>query len=261
MKKLALTSLLAFFAVSGAHAANIIDGNPLYRPGEGRFYSNFAVESHSEAIEDWGITEEFGYGITNNLAVFMKTGLSEQEGFDMMSWDEFTVGLNYRVIDMGAWKGDVYGIYSLNPVWGDHVPFLDKDVTDYTWTIGMRGGYVGEGWMLAGHIDFDYLNSESFNWGDDGKHRLSVGVDGQLVLCPQWNLIAGVEYTGILDDEKPAGVEVKDAGKWTGKIGANYNLDETKYIGAYFMGEMEHSTGDWEWVDGFGFGVNFGIEF
>ena len=52
MKKLALTSLLAFFAVSGAHAANIIDGNPLYRPGEGRFYSNFAVESHSEAIED-----------------------------------------------------------------------------------------------------------------------------------------------------------------------------------------------------------------
>ena len=179
----------------------------------------------------------------------------------MMSWDEFTVGLNYRVIDMGAWKGDVYGIYSLNPVWGDHVPFLDKDVTDYTWTIGMRGGYVGEGWMLAGHIDFDYLNSESFNWGDDGKHRLSVGVDGQLVLCPQWNLIAGVEYTGILDDETPAGVEVKDAGKWTGKIGANYNLDETKYIGAYFMGEMEHSTGDWEWVDGFGFGVNFGIEF
>ena len=70
MKKLALTSLMAVFAVSGAHAANIIDGNPLYRPGEGHFYSNFAVESHSEAIEDWGISEEFGYGITKDLAVF-----------------------------------------------------------------------------------------------------------------------------------------------------------------------------------------------
>ena len=178
MKKLALTSLLAFFAVSGAHAANIIDGNPLYRPDEGRFYSNFAVESHSEAIEDWAITEEFGYGITNDLAVFMKTGVSESESFDAMSWNEFTVGLNYRLIDMGNWKGDVYGVYSLDTVWGDHVPFLDEDVTDYTWTIGMRGGYVGEGWTLAGHVDFDYLNSESFNWGDDGMHRLSVGVDG-----------------------------------------------------------------------------------
>ena len=39
MKKLAFTSLLAVLAVSGAHAGNIIDGNPLYRPAEGRFYS------------------------------------------------------------------------------------------------------------------------------------------------------------------------------------------------------------------------------
>ena len=62
MKKLALTSLMAVFAVSGAHAANIIDGNPLYRPGEGHFYNNFAVTSHSENIEDWKIAEEFGYG-------------------------------------------------------------------------------------------------------------------------------------------------------------------------------------------------------
>ena len=247
MKKLALTSLLTVFAVSGASAANIIDGNPLWRPGEGHFYSNFAVESHSEAIEDWGISEE--------LAVFMKTGLSEAESFDIMSWDEFTVGLNYRVLDMNNWKADVYGIYSLDPVWGDHVPFLDEKYTEYTWALGARGGYVGDGWTVAGHIDFDYMNSESFNWGDDGTHSLSIGVDGQLVLCPQWNLIAGVEYTGMLDDR------FEDAGKWTGKIGANYNLDETKYIGAYLMGEMEHSTGDWEWVDGFGFGVNFGIDF
>ena len=261
MKKLTLTSLLAFFAISGAHAANVIDGNPLWRPGAGHFYNNFAVESHSEEIEDWKIAEEFGYGITDDLAVFMKTGLSEAEGFDYMSWNEFTVGLNYRMFDVGSWRGDVYGVYSLNPVWGDHVPFLDADVTNYTWTLGARGGYIGTGWTVAGHVDFDYVNSESLNWGDDGLHKLSIGVDGQLVLCPKWNLIAGVEYTGVLDDEYPNGVKVDDAGQWTGKIGANYNLDESKYIGAYIMGEMEHSTGDWEWVDGFGFGVNFGIEF
>lgn len=255
MKKLTLTSLLTVLAVSGANAANIIDGNPLYRPGEGRFYSNFAVESHTEAIEDWAVSEEFGYGITDRLAVFMKTGLSETDGFDYMSWDDFSVGLNYRLLDMGNWKGDVYGVYSLYPVWGDHTPFLDEAATLYTWTLGVRGGYVGAGWTVAGHVDFDYLNTESFNWGDDGLHSLSVGVDGQLLLDPQWNLIAGVEYTGMLDDQ------FENAGRWTGKFGVNYNLDETKYIGAYVMGEMEHYTGDWEWVDGFGFGVNFGIDF
>lgn len=269
MKKLALTSLLAVFAVggayaangdvylenSGAYAANIIDGNPLYRPGEGRFYSVTTLGSHSEATEDWAVTEEFGYGITNELAVVVKTGVSETESFDAMSWNEFSIGGNYRVYDMGAWKADVYGVYSLNPVWGDHVPFLDEDITRYTWTLGVRGGYVGEGWTVAGHVDFDYLNSESFNWGNDGIHSLSIGVDGQYLLDAQWNLIAGVEYTGMLDDQ------FEDAGRWTGKIGANYNLDETKYIGAYLMGEMGHLTGDWEWADGFGFGVNFGIEF
>lgn len=255
MKKLTLTSLLTVLAVSGANAANVIDGNPLYRPGEGRFYSNFAIESHTDAIENWKVAEEFGYGITDRLAVFMKTGLSEKDGFDYMSWDDFTVGLNYRLLDMGNWKGDVYGVYSLNPVWGDHVPFLDEASTEYTWTLGMRAGYVGAGWTVAGHVDFDYLNKESFNWGDDGAHSLSAGLDAQLVLCPQWNLIAGVEYTGVLDDS------AHNAGTWDAKFGVNYNLDETKYLGAYVMGEMEHSTGDWEFVDGVGFGVNFGIDF
>lgn len=255
MKKMALTSLLAFMAVGGAHAANVIDSNPLYRPGENRFYSITALESHTEAMENWMLVEEFGYGITDKLAVFMKTGLSEVDGFDYMSWNDFSVGLNYRLLDMGAWKGDVYGVYKFSPVWGDHQPFLDEDLTHYTWTLGVRGGYVGEGWTVAGHVDFDYTNSESFNWGDDGLHKLSAGLDAQLLLDLHWNLIAGVEYTGVMNDS------AHNAGVWNAKLGANYNLDETKYIGVYIMGEMEHSTGDWEVVDGMGVGVQFGIAF
>ena len=255
MKKLALTSLAAFLAVSGAHAANIIDGNPLYRPDAGRFYSNFAVESNSDRTEDWKIIEEFGYGVTDDLAVFMKTGVSERETFDVASWDEFTVGVNYRALDMGQWRGDIYATYGLDTVWGDHMPFLGEDVTDYTWTLGVRGGFVGDGWVLAGHAEFDYENSESFNWADDGIHSLKLGLDAQYLLDEQWNLIGAIEYTGMLDDQ------FEDAGHWTGKIGANYNLDATKYIGAYIMGDIDHSTGDWEWEDGFGFGVNFGIDF
>lgn len=255
MKKLALTSLLAFMAVSGANAANVIDGNPLYRPGAGHFYSVSALQSRTEATEDWALSEEFAYGVTDKLAVVVKTGLSESEDFDYMFWNDLSVGLNYRVADMGNWKADVYGAYSVMPVWGDHQPFLEEDLTRYNWTLGVRAGYVGAGWTVAGHVDFDYGNSESFNWDVDGEHRMSVGLDAQFLLDSQWNLVAGVEYTGVLDDSE------HNAGTWDAKFGVNYNIDATKFVGAYVMGEMEHSTGDWEVVDGMGFGVKFGIDF
>lgn len=256
MKKLALTSLLAVFAVSGAHAANIIDGNPLYRPGEGHFYNEFNIASHSENADTWGITEEFGFGVTDRLSIGLKTSVNEYEWFDKgADWGVFGVGLNYRLIDMGNWKGDVYGSYGLNPVWGYQTSFLDKDATSYNWAIGVRGGYVGDGWTVAAHFAFDYSNSESFNWNDDGIHKLTFGVDGQFVLTDQWNLVAGVEYTGLTDSW------AEDDGHWSGKFGVNYNLDASKYIGLYVSGDIDHSTGDWEFEDGVGFGAKFGIDF
>lgn len=255
MKKIVLTSLLAVFAVSGAHAANIIDGNPLYRPGEGRFYSETSLASHSEKTETWGLAQQLGYGITDRLLVSVGTTLGESNWFDNASWNAFSVGLNYRAVDMGNWKADVFGSYALAPVWGDHMAFLDKDATVYDWTVGVRGGYTTAGWTVAGHVAFDYLNSESFNWNDDGIHTLRAGLDGQLVLNLDWNLVAGVEYTGFLDDE------FEDAGVWSGKFGVNYNIDATKYVGAYVSTDIRHSTGDWEFDDGFGFGFKFGVDF
>lgn len=255
MKKLVLTSLLAVFAVSGANAANVINDNPLYRPDAGKFYSMTSISSHSENTNTWGLAEAFGYGITDRLAVTVGTSFAEANWFDNAQWGAFELGVNYRALDMGNWKADVYGAYSLTPIWGDHQPFLDEDYTTYDWTVGVRAGYMTAAWTVAGHVAFDYLNTESFNWGDDGVHTLRAGLDGFLSLNSDWALLAGVEYTGFLDDQ------FDNAGTWTGKVGVNYNIDETKFIGAYISGEMEHSTGDWEFVDGFGFGAKFGIQF
>ena len=74
MKKLALTSLLAVFAVSGAHAANVIDGNPLYLPGANHFYSVSTIGSHTghNDLKSWTMGEEFGYGITNKFAIIIR---------------------------------------------------------------------------------------------------------------------------------------------------------------------------------------------
>ncbi len=271
MKKLALSSLIAVFAVSGAHAANVIDGNPLYMPKANHFYSVTDLSSHTdkfangdEQINKWNLGEDFGYGITDKLAVQISTGMMENDTFDQVAWEETTFAAAFRALDMGAWKLDVLGAYTVDPVWDDHAEFLDKGLTGYTWTAGVRGGYTTSLFTVAGHVAFDYLNTESFNWGDDGFHALRLGVDGQYVLCDKLNLVAGVEYRGVMDDDVE-GLKVKNAGTWNGMFGVNYNIDATKFVGAYVKGSLNHHDGnaadEWGWDDGFGFGAKFGIDF
>lgn len=254
MKKLVLTSLLAVFAATGANAAAIND-NPLYRPDQGNFYSVTELSSHSEDSDSWVLGEKFGYGIIDKAAIYMSTDFNQKDWFDGMGWDSFEVGADYRLLDDMNWKIDAYASYAVAPVWGDHQPFLDKDYTNYTWGVGVHAGYMTELWTVAGHVEFNYINSESFNWGDDGIHSLIAGLDGFLVLDSNWSMLIGAEYTGMLDDQ------FKNAGVWTGKFGMNYNIDDDMFIGAYLSGEMDHRTGDWEVADGFGFGVKFGAQF
>lgn len=254
MKKLILTSLLAVFAATGANAMAIND-NPMYRPDQGKFYSVTDLMSNTEYADTWVLNEKFGYGITDRASIYVSTALGEGEWFDTMDWGMFEIGADYRLLDDMNWKVDAYASYALSPVWGDHLSFLDEDYTSYTWGVGVRAGYVTDMWTVAGHFEFNYLNSESFNWGDDGSHSLIAGIDGFLSLDSNWALMIGAEYTGWLDDE------FDNAGSWTGKFGVNYNFSPDAFVGAYISGEMDHSTGDWEVVDGMGFGVKFGAQF
>ena len=259
MKKIALTSLLAFMAVSGAHAANVIDGNPLYMPRAGHFYSVTSLGSHSEASENWTLGEEFGYGITDQLAINIETSAGEADSFDAYGWNDFSVTGAFRALDNGNWKLDLVGTYGVTPVYPYHRPFLAKEDTWYGWVAGVRGGYVDSAFTIAGHVNYAYMNTESFNWGDEGLHSWIAGIDGQFVIDQDWNLVAGAEYTGITNDG------FKNAGTWEGYFGMNYNFDATKFIGAYVSASMNHHGGDnfdeWEFDDGVGFGMRFGIDF
>ena len=286
MKKLALTSLLAVFAISGAHAANVIDGNPLYMPKAGHFYSETALSSHSETTKDWALVEEFGYGISDKLAINVSGALAEEaedvpggddEMFDAYGLSDLSVKAIYRAFEKDGFVADVYGSVTAGPDYRfggglvfhsdlrDDTFWFDEDATGYTWWAGVRGGYTSGAFTIAGHVEYGYVNSELLNWGAKGLHALGFGLDGQFVIDPQWNLVAGAEYTGVTNDnwayDDLEGAEVKDAGIWTGYFGVNYNIDATKYVGAYINGSMAHATGDWEIDDGFGFGVKFGIDF
>ena len=257
MKKIALTSLLAVFAAAGANAANTMDGNPLYMPGQNHFYSVTSLGSHSDGFSTWRLNEDFGYGITNKLAVNVSTTVVDEKSFNQWGWDEMAFGAKFRALDLGGQKADLVGGYAVDPFWGNHEPWLDKDYTNYTWTAGLRGGYVGAFWTVAGHALFNYENTESFNWNDEGRHFWNLGVDGQLLLGKHFSLLAGVEYTGFTDSW------AHNAGSWSGELGVNYNFDPTKFIGLYATSGLQHkvNSSDWEIEDGFGFGAKFGIDF
>lgn len=282
MKKIALTSLLAVMAVSGARAANIIDGNPLYMPGQNRFYSVTDLYSHTgkvgdeKQIKNWTLAEEFGYGILDNLAVNVRTAMNEQQSFDDYGMGDLGLKVTFRALDMGAWKADVYGEYGINgdSIFGhvkdpdDKTYWFDKDLTEYSWMAGIRGGYTTSLFTVAGRVEFAYENTESFNWNDEGLHTWTFGLDGQFVINNDWNLVGTVEYKGVSSETTEiygAEVDVKNAGRWFGEFGVNYNFDATKFVGLYINGSLNHHDGDaadeWGWDEGFGFGAKFGIDF
>ncbi|MFQ6777958.1 MAG: hypothetical protein ACLRFI_01505 [Alphaproteobacteria bacterium] len=266
MKKIVLTSLLAMVAASGANAANVIDGNPLYMPGQNHFYSVTSLNSHSEHTDDWTLAEEFGYGIMDNLAVNVRAAMEEQESFDYYGVGELGVKLTFRALDQGEWKADVFGEYGIggpSVFYHDGITddnfWFDKDLNEYSWKAGVRGGYTTSLFTVAGRVEFAYDNTESFNWDEEGRHTWTLGLDGQYVIDNDFNLVASVEYTGLTDSW------AHNAGRWFGEFGVNYNFDATKFAGLYVNGSLNHQDGaaadEWGWDDGFGFGAKFGIDF
>lgn len=264
MKKIALTSLLAALVASGANAAakNVLDGNPLYMPAKGHFVSETAVSSHSHNDHDWSLGEEFGWGVTDRLALGLKTSVTERQFFENFAWNEIGVDAAWRIIGDGAWKLDAVAGYEVTPMRAFHHSFADKDETTYFWTLGVRGGYVAKDWTLAAHANFIYANSRSFNWAYDDElnqnHILNLGFNGHWRFSDVWSAVAGAEYYKVMDSYFAAG----NSGEWELSAGLNFNIDTTKYVGAYITKEVAHvAAGAWELQDGFGFGAKFGIDF
>ena len=266
MKKIALTSLLAVFAVSGAQAAakNVLDGNPLYMPQKNHFVSETYLESNSQSTNEATLGEYFGYGITDRLMVGLETSVSEMDAFDTTSWNEVALDAKYRVIGDGAWKLDLTAGYGVDAMRAYHTDFLDKDATFYAWTVGARGGYVQKDWTLMGRLNLIYANTESFNWNEDNddgmweNHIVNLGFSGFWRMSDYWSGIVSADYYKVMDHYSSA----EAAGSWDLSAGLNLNLDPTKYVGVYVTKEINHvAAGKWEAEDGFGFGAKFGIDF
>ena len=141
MKKIALTSLLAMVAATAANA-NVINGNPLYKPAAGHFASVTTLKTHSNvavaddsmmfantSMKDWTLGEAFSYGITDDLTIGLDTSVSRlvKDDFNAWSWNNFGLDVDYRVFNIDGWVLDGVAGYSVSPV-GARIQDADDEV-------------------------------------------------------------------------------------------------------------------------------------
>ncbi|MCL1902365.1 MAG: LysM peptidoglycan-binding domain-containing protein [Alphaproteobacteria bacterium] len=223
---------------------NVINGNPMYRPGEGRFYSVTTLGTDTK-FEDWGLNEQFGFGITNRLSVFLSTDLTTHKfESDFTKWDNLGLGLSFRYLDMKHWKADAYG--SLTAI-RTTMDWWDSDTNFYNWRAGTKIGYTTCEWTVNGLFEYDYFNSGAFNWNEVGYRTYRAGVEGQYVFNADWNIVARATY------EMPEYVD----NFFTGRLGVNYNFSPKAYLGAYVFQTLT----DGELADDTGLALQFGIDF
>ena len=133
MKKIALTSLLAMLAVSGAGAANVIDGNPIYMPNAGHFYSVTSVDTSSNNVDVFDFGEHLGVGITDWWTFEIGTSVVADDWFFSTQWDDLNVNTTIRFVDNTNWKWDLMAGYNVSPILGSgghrflHGSFFDID--------------------------------------------------------------------------------------------------------------------------------------
>jgi len=269
MKKLLLTSLFAVGAMSAANAANVINDNPMYRPGEGNFYSVTSLETDT-VFRGWGLGEELGYGITDQLSVYLLTSGSAyfaEVGDNEYAWSSLGLGASLRYLDHGNLKADAYGQ-------GVMVGVLDTfEANDYAWnwTVGTKVGWVESDWTVAGLVEANYLRGKEVAGKLEMFERLGalrLGMLGQYIFDSNWNITGSLIYTAnayVAASIDFDGKEVFSGSEWFPeggnaldlKVGVNYNIDSNMYVGVYATRELIMDVDEKE----FGLGAKFGIQF
>ena len=87
---------------------------------------------------------------------------------------------------------------------------------------------------------------------------MNLGFGAHWTFSDDWSAVATADYYKVLDSY----FDGDNRGAWQLAAGVNFNLDDTKYIGAYVTKDIVHTDGgSWEADEGIGFGAKFGIDF
>jgi len=248
MKRIIISGAI-IATMTSANAANIIDGNPLYHPAQGRFYNIFTPLEVNSEFDRFVMADEFGYGITDRLSAMVQTAgsydSSDNPEFGKWSWNHLQVGLDWTVVNQGENHAEIYGrgmqVYDTR----QHL-----ETIAYNWTVGTRMGRVTDKWTVAGLVEIDYLNDD-VDYKNSDAWAMTVGIQGQYIVDDKWNWVGELMFDFDLFDKYYDGEQLRL------KVGANYNLGATKYIGFYVQKDLVHSFQHRPATIGVTFGADF----
>ncbi len=247
------TILLATAAVMFAGAANAKDiTSPMYLPGAGQLlsdtsigYTRTSLKHNLGAGEDFRLSEEVTYGVTDNFSVvaelgnrFDFEGLTNQEYNNDHNFD-YTIGAKYnmRSGNLLSQVGVSYFTYDPKSWYGHHG-------NDARWQKYLNGevkvGYeLQNGWLpyttfsATGNID-NYDRSVDYSWFG-GVHKTGG----------KYSVDAGIRYDFNLDDA--------NTNTWWIEAEANYFVRENIAVGLfgdYYLGGNYNDMIDYDYTLG-----------
>lgn len=249
MKKIIVLSGILMCVATRVNAANIMNGNPFYNPVQGEFYNILTAIEFNSKFNRFVLADEFGYGVSDAFTIHLATSgsydSSDNPQFGKWAWNDLEFGFDWDLWHENDLHAELYGdvkqIYDTRE---------SLQTVAYNWTLGARVGRMTDSWTVAGVVELDYLNDDLPQDTFDAW-AMTVGIQGQYIINNNWNWVAELMFDFDLFDKYYDGEQLRL------RIGANYNLDEMKYLGFYVAKDMVHSFDSAPLYFSLDFGINF----
>ena len=234
MKKVSLLTLATATLISSMASAQMATGrmsgttmdnpslsnmeNPMYKPGEGMFYSktNFNYTPVDKHDDSYALTEEFGYGLSEDWAISASIGYGwmskEANAFGKESQvSNFAIGALYRNIATPDLVWDVVAGVSID-IADDMVSqySLDLPINDY----GKKDTGIFLGTKLGMNViqDFMVALDVGYMFDIDDKKDLAnkelgdtsywnAGVEGQYMFNDDWSMNLAYKYKKFVNND------------------------------------------------------------
>ncbi len=232
MKKVSLLTVMALTMISSMASAQMSYGNmmdtvhpalnnlenPLYKPAEGNFYSktNFNFTPISDYDTTFQITEEFGYGLSQDWAISASLGYSWMDkatnwSGESSSLSDFTLAALYRPIANKDLVWDVTGgvkIDTSNDIMAQYS--LAYPIDD----LGKRDTAVFVDTKLGLNLAHNFIMAVNtgFSMATDDKRDLSanqlgdtsywnMGAEGQVAFSDDWSMNLGYNFKKFVNKD------------------------------------------------------------
>jgi len=249
LKTLAIAT--ASMITTGAIAGTTNMENPLFIPKSGEYFSKtgagvmYKRADHTDALKAkhhdgvdefpvWRATEDFGYGITDDLTTYLSLGYTYNGDIDRKGMHRGRLGLNYRIFeDAAEFVWDVYGelyMSGVSPMKGKYGQdgFTYKNFSNGRWG-GIAGTRFGKTWdKFTASMFAEYLQTI-------GNHNNEIEVDPNMIInASPLMTMSDVGFPHLIS------VDLKSTNETTIGISGFYEANDTWSFGGTFK-FVEHS--------------------